>query len=118
MRFRSFFADVLANLELAQPVYDERTDDESREQCSETGKSGAKGQISENAEWRKIVVQLQIQEAIEQSACVPLPKRSALPSLAGLSRLPARLPGSRHAKLTGAVHHHINFPWPATRRLP
>src|SRR5205807_1917048 len=102
MRFRSFFADVLANLELAQPVYDERTDDESREQCSETGKSGAKGQISENAEWRKIVVQLQIQQPIEQSASVPIPKLSGLPSLAALSRLPARLPVSRRLQRYGA----------------
>ena len=68
MRLGPFFADELADLEFAQTVDDDGADDQCREQSGEAGKGCTKGQIAENAERRKIVEQLQVQQPVEQSA--------------------------------------------------
>ena len=68
---RAFFADVLSNLEIAETLDDERTDDESGEERGETGECGAESQITEDAEGREVVEELSVEEPVEQS----LPRR-------------------------------------------
>ena len=72
MSFRTFFANVLSNLEFPQPVDHQRTDDERGKQRGKTGERRAKRQVTEDAERRKIMLQLQIQQPVEQSASIPL----------------------------------------------
>src|SRR5258706_8086385 len=71
MSFRTFFPNVLSNLELAQPVDHQRSHDKRGKQCGKTGKRGAERQVAEDAEWRKIMLQLHEQQPVEQSASVP-----------------------------------------------
>src|SRR5215472_6139518 len=53
VRAGTFFADVLADLELAQLADDGRPDDQPHEQRGQTGKSRAKGDVTKNAErWK------------------------------------------------------------------
>src|SRR5713101_1431165 len=68
MRLGTFLANVLANLEFAQPVNHQRTNDQSGKHRGQTGKRSAEGQIAENSERRKIVEQFRIQQPVEQSA--------------------------------------------------
>src|SRR5277367_1795629 len=65
---RTFFADVLPNLKIAQPPNHDGPDDESREERGEAREGCAKSEIPENTEWRKIMEQLQIEQPVEQSA--------------------------------------------------
>src|SRR5438552_11836495 len=58
MSLRAFLADVLADLELAQTIDDQRSDNQSREKGSKAGKGSAKSQITEDAERREVVEQL------------------------------------------------------------
>ena len=51
----AFFANVLADLKFAQAIDDERPDDQSGKQGSQAGESGAKREIAENTERRKIM---------------------------------------------------------------
>jgi hypothetical protein len=51
----AFFTNVLPNLEVAQPINDQRTNDESSKQRGEAGERGSESQIAKNSEWRKIV---------------------------------------------------------------
>jgi hypothetical protein len=71
MRFRTFFANVLPDLEFAEPVDHQRTHNQCGKQCGKTGKSGAECQVAEDAEGRKIMLQLHKQQPVEQSASVP-----------------------------------------------
>ena len=50
---RAFFADVLADLKLAQPLDHERPDQQADEQRRQAGKRGAKRQVAEDAKRRK-----------------------------------------------------------------
>ena len=70
MGLGAFFADELADLKFAQTVDDDRADDQAGEKRGEAGKRCTKGQIAENAEWREVVEQLQVQQPVEQSASV------------------------------------------------
>src|SRR5258708_30503329 len=70
MRLRPLFANELSNLEFAQPVDHQRTHDERRKQCGETGKRSAKRQIAEDTKGRKVALQLHKQQPVEQSASV------------------------------------------------
>ena len=60
VRLRTLFADVLADLKIAQTLNHDRPDDQSGEKRGEAGEGSAKSQIAENAEWRKIMVELQV----------------------------------------------------------
>jgi hypothetical protein len=55
MSFGPFFADVLSDLKFAEAIDHKRTNDESREQCGQTGERGPKSQIAEDAKWREIM---------------------------------------------------------------
>src|SRR6266567_8594383 len=68
MRLGTFFADVLADLEFAQPVNHQGANDQSGKHCGQTGKRSAESEIPENAERRKIMKQFRIQQPVEQSA--------------------------------------------------
>jgi len=59
MRLGTFFADVLADLEITQSPDDEWPDDQSREQGGEAGEGGAEGDVSKNTEGRNVMLQLQ-----------------------------------------------------------
>ena len=59
MRLRAFFADVLADLEIAQAVDNERADNECGEKRREAGKRRAERDVTENAEWRNVMLQLE-----------------------------------------------------------
>src|SRR5581483_10948370 len=61
-----FFADVLANLELAQLFDDIWSDNERDQQRRERSKCGAERQIPEDAEWSEVREKLLIQEPVEQ----------------------------------------------------
>ncbi len=68
MGLGAILANVLANLKFAQPMNDGRTDDETDEQRSEAGESGAKRQIAKDSERAdmKDDESLLIQQPIEQ----------------------------------------------------
>ena len=68
MSLRTLFANVLPNLEIAQALNHDRPNDQAREKSSEAGESCAESQITENAEWRKIMEELQVEQPVEQSA--------------------------------------------------
>ena len=63
-----FFANVLANLKFAQAADYQRADDQGSEQGRQAGKGGTKSQIAKNAEWREVMIELQVQQPIKQSA--------------------------------------------------
>src|ERR1700722_7825438 len=65
---RTFFADVLPDLKIAQPPNHDGPNDESREKRGEAREGCAKSEITENTEWRKIMKQFQIEQPVEQSA--------------------------------------------------
>ncbi len=65
-----FLSNILSNLKFAEPIDDERADDESGEQRRQTGERRPKGQIAKDAKRRKIVKQLLVQQPIKQSASV------------------------------------------------
>jgi len=68
MSFWGSFANVLADLEITQAADDERSDNQRGEKRGEAGESRAEGDITENAEGRNVVLQLQEQQPVEQSA--------------------------------------------------
>src|SRR6185369_11598559 len=77
MRLGSLFAYELADLKLPQTVDDDRADNKCGKKSSETGERRTKSQIPENAEWRKVVKQFQVQQPIEQSASVSVESRQS-----------------------------------------
>ncbi len=70
MGLRAFFADVLADLKVAQALNYDRADDESGEKRGEAGEGGAEREIAEDAERRKVMVELQIEQPVEQTSPV------------------------------------------------
>src|SRR6266404_8003664 len=95
MSLRTFFADVLSNLEVTQPVDHQRPHDERGEQCGKAGERSAERQVTEDAERRKIVLQLHEQQPVEQSASVPqssqfLPSRCAVQASSAFSSFTPR----------------------------
>src|SRR3954462_2017105 len=68
MGLGTFFADELSDLEITQAPDHQWTHDQSREEGGQAGKRSAKSDVTENAEGRDIVLQLEEQEPIEQSA--------------------------------------------------
>ena len=60
VRLRAFFADVLADLKFAQTLDDDGPDDQSGKKRGKAGEGGAERQITENAERREVVKELQI----------------------------------------------------------
>ena len=68
MCLRAFLADVLPDLKIAQPLNHDWTNDQVGEQRSKTSEGGAKREIAKNTEGRKVVVELQVQQPVEQSA--------------------------------------------------
>src|SRR5208283_4952250 len=71
MSLRAFFANVLSNLKFAEPADDQRSHNERGEQRGKTGERSAECQVAEDAEGRKIMLQLQKQQPVEQSASDP-----------------------------------------------
>ena len=63
---RAFFADVLADLKLPQPLDDERPDQQPDQQRRQARKHAAKRQIAEDAKERKVREKLLVQQPIEQ----------------------------------------------------
>src|SRR5713101_8290179 len=118
MRLGPFFPDVLADLKLAQAINDERTDDQSREQGGEAGKCSAKRQITEDAEWREIMEQLQVQQPIKQLASLPtsvLNSAPRMPSPCAPSKFPGLAPTLRRGMPSAGRRHHRGFPVLTTR---
>ena len=60
MSLRSFLANVLANLKIAQPLNHERPNDQAREERGEAGKRRAERQVTKNTERREVMEELQI----------------------------------------------------------
>jgi hypothetical protein len=54
VRFGAVFADVLADLKLAQFFNDERAYEQSDHERGERGERSAEGEIAEDAEWMKV----------------------------------------------------------------
>ena len=71
MRLRTFFANELSDLKFAQASDDQRAHDERGKQRSQAGECGAERQVAKDAERREVVLQLEIQQPVEQSASVP-----------------------------------------------
>src|SRR5262249_29582587 len=68
MGFRPFFADILADLEVAQPIDYKRAYDQAGEERGEAGEGSAERKITEDTKWREIVVELDEQQPVKQSA--------------------------------------------------
>src|SRR5581483_7041194 len=68
MSFWPLFADILPNLEIAQPPDNEWPNDQSSEERCQTRECSAEGDVTKDAEWRNVMLQLQEQQPIEQSA--------------------------------------------------
>src|SRR5712692_3546242 len=68
MRLRSLFADVLPDLEIAQAGNHDRPNDQASKKSGEASERGAESQVTKNTEWRKIMVELQVEQPVEQSA--------------------------------------------------
>jgi hypothetical protein len=66
--FGAFLADVLANLKIAEASNYKGTNNESSEQSSQAGKSGAEGDVAKDAKGRDVVLELKEQQPIEQLA--------------------------------------------------
>ena len=60
MRLRAFLADVLANLEFAQPFNHIRPDQQGDEQRGERGKRSPKGKVPKDAERAEVRIKLLI----------------------------------------------------------
>src|SRR2546430_9556184 len=99
MGLRAFFANILADLELAQAIDNQRSDNQSCEQCSKAGKGSAKSQVTKDAERRGVVEQLLAQKPTMQNALV---LASGLDSLhltqrpGAISQLPTLVSASHH----------------------
>ncbi len=65
---RAVFADVLADLELAQLLDHIGTDEQRDHERSERGKGGAKRQIPEDAEGSEVREKLLIKEPVKQTS--------------------------------------------------
>ena len=65
---RAVFADVLADLELAEPSDQPGAKDDAQKQRGHAGEGGAKGQIAENPEGREVLVQNLIEEPVKHQA--------------------------------------------------
>src|SRR6202140_2585135 len=70
----TLFANELSDLELAQAANDEGSYDESSKQGGKAGECRAEGNVAKDAERRNIVLQLDEQQPVEQSASVPFRK--------------------------------------------
>src|SRR5271167_1996377 len=68
MSLRPFFADVLPDLKIAQALNHDGPDDQAGEKSGEAGEGGAESEIKKNAERRKVMVELQVEQPVEQSA--------------------------------------------------
>src|ERR1700691_1754962 len=68
MSLRAFFSDVLPDLKIAQAINHDRPDNQAREKRGEAGESSTKSQIPKDAEWRKVMKELQVEQPVEQSA--------------------------------------------------
>src|SRR6266849_2752563 len=68
MRLRSLFADVLPDLEIAQAGNHDRPNDQASKKSGEASERGAESQVTKKTEWRKIMVELQVEQPVEQSA--------------------------------------------------
>ena len=68
MRLRPVVANVLADLKLAQLLNHPWADEERNEQRRQRGKSGAEGQVTEDAERVKVNVQLFVKQPVKQVA--------------------------------------------------
>jgi hypothetical protein len=66
--FGTIFADVLADLKLAQLLDHERTDEQSDQHGGETGESGAKRQIPEDTEGSEVGKKFLIKEPVKQTS--------------------------------------------------
>src|SRR5580692_4431702 len=133
MRLRPLFANVLPDLEIAQPLNHDRPHDQAREKRGEAGKGSAKRQITKNAERREIMIELQVEQPVEQSASDTSCQLSAVSSqfLAPapkawedfcqrhffFAKSPAPFPASRPATLSAIRHRRPEPRAPATRPL-
>src|SRR5208337_5137321 len=68
MSLRPFLADVLPDLEIAQSPNHDRPNNQAGEESGEAGEGCAKSQITKDAERRKIMEELQVEQPVEQSA--------------------------------------------------
>src|ERR1035438_6740411 len=71
MRLRTLFANVLSDLEVAEAADDQRAHDQRGKQGGKAGECRAEGDVAKDAEGRNIVLQLDEQQPVEQSASVP-----------------------------------------------
>ena len=65
---RTIFADVLADLKLAQLLNHERPDEQGNEHSGKAGESGAKRQIPEDAEGSEVGKKFLIKEPVKQTS--------------------------------------------------
>jgi len=66
VRLRSVFANVLANLELAQLLNDPGTDEQRDQQRSKRGEGGAKSEIAEDPERGERTKKLFVEQPVKQ----------------------------------------------------
>src|SRR5712692_180460 len=78
MRLRSLFADVLPDLEIAQAGNHDRPNDQASKKSGEASERGAESQVTKNTEWRKIMVELQVEQPVEQTSSPSSARRSVL----------------------------------------
>ena len=70
MSLRAFFANVLSDLKFAQAADDQRTHDQRGEQRGKAGECRAERDVAKDAERRNVMLQLDEQQPVEQSASV------------------------------------------------
>src|SRR6202790_4353475 len=68
MSLGALFADVLPDLKIAQPLNNDRSNDQAGEKGGEAGKCCTERQVTKNTEGRKIMEELQVEQPVEQSA--------------------------------------------------
>ena len=76
MSLGPFFANVLPDLEFAKPANDQRANDQRGKQRGKAGECRAEGDVAKDAERCNIMLQLDEQQPVEQSASVQ--QRSAV----------------------------------------
>jgi len=72
MSFRPFFTDVLTDLKLSQAVDDHGPDHETGEEGCQACERSPERKVAEDAEWRKVMEQLDEKQPVKQSASEPV----------------------------------------------
>src|SRR5262249_3816800 len=117
VRFRPFFADVLPDLEFAQPPNQPRPENEREEHRREAGVDRSNGDVAKHVERAEVTPQNFKEEVVEHLSVVP-PGANTLPAQrAARSMRPQSAPSSRRASPSRAASRPEPRSFRGIRRL-